>query len=103
MKTRLPGNCVEHNGTALSVSLTADWVRDWQQQWPGATVPRRGCWANFDDSGLYDLSPGLQTANCDGSELSAMLADAIQEAAEKNPTIRDNAAFYAACGQFQST
>lgn len=74
------------NGAFFSVSISANDVQNFKDQWPCSGLPERPIWAQFDkrNGDLVDMNPSnLEERGADGSALLALLADAQNYAVRK--------------------
>lgn len=74
------------NGSFFSVSISAQDVAAFKDNWPCSGLPEKRIWAQFDkrNGDLVDLAPSnLEERGADGSALLALLQDAQNFAAKK--------------------
>ena len=64
----------------LSARDTYDWAHKPGAAWPGSTLANKRVVVSVDSNGLYDLTIDGREGDCDGNELSAIVADHLPKA-----------------------
>lgn len=71
-------------------------TEQWAMRWPCSTLSGRSVRVYFDQGGLIDLTINGRQSDCNGAEISAMVADFIG-----NLLPTSHPAYFVAVGQFK--